>query len=109
LNDFYVAYQINLYTKIPEKMPRTTSELHANIQDKFNEAGVEIMSPHYAQIRDGNRTTIPESYLPPDYAPGTIRISRLEGPPEIPKRKTATGGVAALPHDSEDTGQEEAR
>jgi len=42
-----------------------------SIQDKFNEAGVEIMSPTYSALRDGNRVTIPESYLPADYeAPG---------------------------------------
>ena len=47
------------------------AELHQNIQDQFNQAGVEIMSPYYSQIRDGNRTTIPDQYLPKDYqAPG---------------------------------------
>jgi hypothetical protein len=35
-------------------MAQTYSALHANIQDKFNEAGVEILSPHYAALRDGN-------------------------------------------------------
>ena len=33
-------------------MPLIYSELHQNIQNTFNEAGVEIMSPHYAPIRD---------------------------------------------------------
>jgi small-conductance mechanosensitive channel len=109
LNDFYVAYQINLFTKVPEKMPRITSDLHANIQDKFNEAGVEIMSPHYAQIRDGNRITIPESYLPPDYAPGSIKISGWERASEVPSRKTPAEAVKALPGDSDDAGREEAK
>jgi small-conductance mechanosensitive channel len=109
LNDFYVAYQINLYTKVPEKMPRITSELHANIQDKFNEAGVEIMSPHYAQIRDGNRTTIPESYLPSDYTPGTLRISGWERPPETSSGKIAAGDFRALPGDSDVAGHEETK
>ena len=35
------------------------SELHRNIQDVFNEAGVEIMSPHFVATRDGNASTIP--------------------------------------------------
>ena len=35
------------------------SELHQNIQDCFNKAGVEIMSPHYNSLRDGNKSTIP--------------------------------------------------
>ena len=36
--------------------------LHQNIQDKFNEAGIEIMSPHYMAVRDGNETTTPKEY-----------------------------------------------
>ncbi|MFS2654413.1 hypothetical protein AAH147_01645, partial [Bacteroides ovatus] len=31
-------------------------------QDKFNEAGIEIMSPHYMAVRDGNETTTPKEY-----------------------------------------------
>ncbi|MEO5909367.1 MAG: mechanosensitive ion channel domain-containing protein [Pelobium sp.] len=67
LDDWYVSYQINAYTKQPEKSAVIYSGLHAHIQDKFNEAGVEIMSPHYQTIRDGNQTTIPSDYLPDDY------------------------------------------
>jgi len=48
-------------------MAKTYSTLHQNIQDKFNEAGVEIMSPHYSALRDGNQTAIPNDYLPKDY------------------------------------------
>ncbi|MEO9871627.1 mechanosensitive ion channel family protein [Ekhidna sp.] len=60
LDDWYVAYQLNAFTDVPEQMPRIYSDLHANIQDKFNEAGVEIMSPHYRAVRDGNQSTIPK-------------------------------------------------
>lgn len=67
LDDFYVSYQLNAYTKQPQKMAAIYSALHANIQDIFNEAGVEIMSPHYKNLRDGNQTTIPANYLPADY------------------------------------------
>ncbi|WP_420577649.1 mechanosensitive ion channel domain-containing protein [Ekhidna sp.] len=59
LDDWYVSYQLNAYTDAPELMPKTYSMLHANIQDRFNEAGIEIMSPHYRAVRDGNTTTIP--------------------------------------------------
>jgi len=76
LDDFYVTYEINAYTDQANKMATIYAELHQNIQDKFNEAGVEIMSPHYGQIRDGNKTTIPDQYLPKGYrAPGL----RFEG------------------------------
>jgi len=76
LDDFYVSYELNAYTEKPSIMAKTYSDLHQNIQEKFNEAGVEIMSPHYAQIRDGNRTAIPGQYLPEGYDPEGIRIMR---------------------------------
>ncbi|RQW86706.1 MAG: mechanosensitive ion channel family protein [Geobacter sp.] len=76
LDDFYVRYELNAYTEKPSVMAKTYSDLHQNIQEKFNEAGVEIMSPHYAQLRDGNRTTIPSQYLPEGYEPEGIRIMR---------------------------------
>jgi len=55
------------------------SVLHQNIQDKFNEAGVEINSPHYAALRDGNHTTIPGSYLPDDYKNPVFEIQEVNG------------------------------
>jgi hypothetical protein len=54
LNDFFVSYELNAYTKFPNEMAQIYSDLHQNIQDSFNEAGVEIMSPHYTSLRDGN-------------------------------------------------------
>jgi small-conductance mechanosensitive channel len=47
LSDFYVEYQINARLERPEQRPAVLSRLHANIQDVFNEHGVQIMSPHY--------------------------------------------------------------
>ncbi|HXV67634.1 MAG TPA: mechanosensitive ion channel family protein [Nitrospira sp.] len=77
LNDFYVTYELNAYTDQPNLMATIYAELHQNIQDKFNEAGVEIMSPHYAQVRDGNKTTIPDQYLPKTYRAPGLRIDGL--------------------------------
>lgn len=74
LDDFYVSYQINVYTKQPTKQPLIYSSLHQSIQDSFNEAGIEIMSPHYNALRDGNMTTIPENYLKNDYKPSSFNI-----------------------------------
>ena len=79
LDDFYVSYQLNAYTEKPSVMVRTYSELHQNIQDKFNEAGIEIMSPHYSSLRDGNQTTIPESYLPESYQPPLFKFHQDDG------------------------------
>ena len=63
LSDWYPVYQVNAYIKEADKMPQIYSNLHQNIQDKFNEAGIEIMSPHYMAMRDGNETTIPKDDL----------------------------------------------
>ncbi len=65
LDDYYVSYQINAYTHYAGAAAKIYSELHSNIQDSFNEAGIEIMSPHYRANRDGNLIAIP-----PDYTPG---------------------------------------
>lgn len=67
LDDFYVSYQLNAYTRESIEMAKIYSELHQNIQDVFFERGIEIMSPHYRTARDGNMTTIPANYLPEDY------------------------------------------
>jgi len=74
LNDFYVQYEINAYTAEANKMPDIYADLHANIQDKFNAGGVEIMSPHYTSLRDGNQVTIPDAHLPADYAAPVFRV-----------------------------------
>ena len=81
LDDFYVSYQLNAYTDQPSVIARTYSDLHQNIQDKFNEAGVEILSPHYGALRDGNQIGIPESYLPKDYVAPGFRIPLGAAPP----------------------------
>ncbi|RQO77064.1 transmembrane ion channel [Pedobacter sp. KBW01] len=79
LDDYYVSYCINAHTKSPNKQALIYSSLHANIQDIFNEAGVEIMSPHYKALRDGNETTIPAAHLPKDYSVPVFRTStRME-------------------------------
>jgi len=71
LDDFYVSYQINAYTKDANQQAVIYSNLHQNIQDVCNERGIEIMSPHYRATRDGNATAIPPKYLPKKYrAPG---------------------------------------
>ncbi len=62
LDDYYVSYELNTYTHAPERMALIYSELHQNIQDWFNEAGVEIMSPGYTAYRDGNQLTNPAQH-----------------------------------------------
>jgi small-conductance mechanosensitive channel len=78
LDDSYVQYEINAYTKNPHAMFVTYSNLHANIQDTFYAAGVEIMSPVYHSLRDGNKTAIPAEFLPKDYRPQGFRIANAD-------------------------------
>jgi small-conductance mechanosensitive channel len=47
LSDFYVEYRLCVQVDRPEIRRITLTTLHANIQDLFNEFGVQIMSPHY--------------------------------------------------------------
>lgn len=61
LDDFYVSYQLNAYTSKPKLSAKIYSDIHANIQDCFNAANVEILSPHYRAQRDGSASTIPTS------------------------------------------------
>ena len=77
LNDYYVTYELNAYTQHPEKMAAVYSALHENIQDYFNAAGVEILSPAYSAFRDGSPSTIPVGQQPVGnpsmiYQPGSI-------------------------------------
>jgi len=74
LDDYYVSYQVNVYTKEPSKQGWLHSNLHQNIQNVFNERGIEILSPHYRGERDGNMTTIPPHYLPKDYKTPSFKI-----------------------------------
>lgn len=66
LDDFYVTYELNAYTDDPQMMVDIYSELHKNIQDCFNEYGVQIMSPNYIADRAAP-TVVPKEkwYTPP--------------------------------------------
>lgn len=49
LSDFYVEYRLCAQgnRSAPRRRAEAMNQLHANIQDVFNEHGVQIMSPHY--------------------------------------------------------------
>jgi small-conductance mechanosensitive channel len=79
LNDFNVSYEINVYTAYPHQMPLIYAELHQNIQDYCNAADIEILSPTYTSLRDGNHSTIPADYLPEDYTAPTFMVKSPNG------------------------------
>ena len=69
LDDFSVTYELNAYTNDASVMAGTYSELHQNVLDAFNQANVEIMSPHYRAVRSGDHAAIPKASSPD--SPGT--------------------------------------
>jgi small-conductance mechanosensitive channel len=75
LNDFHVSYELNAYTDRANDIQEIYSHLHEAIQDRFNCAGVEIMSPAYHSLRDGNTVTIPRSQRPAGYEPPRFHVS----------------------------------
>jgi small-conductance mechanosensitive channel len=75
LDDFYVSYELNAFTTHPQNMQFIYSDLHRNIQDRFNEGRIEINSPHYVSIRDGNRIAVPDQYIAKNYQEPGFHIS----------------------------------
>lgn len=58
LGDFAVGYELNAHIATPIDMPRIRGDLHAAIQDAFNAAGIEIMSPTFEVKRSGPQSTV---------------------------------------------------
>ena len=74
LDDNYVSYEVNVWTRKAEELPRIYSSLHANILDEFHGHNVEITSPAFRANRDANESTIPEVIArsdPPADTPAT--------------------------------------
>ncbi len=53
LSDFYPEYQLVVHIDRAEQRIRILSDLHASIQDVFNEYGVQIMSPNFEAQPEG--------------------------------------------------------
>jgi small-conductance mechanosensitive channel len=66
LSDFYVEYQLIAAIDDPARRPYILSDLNANIQDEFNAAGVQIMSPHF-QTQPAEPVFVPKEnwFTPP--------------------------------------------
>ena len=65
LSDFYVEYAINAFIEDPHQRIRVLSDLNANIQDAFNEHGVQIMSPHFEAQPDKPVVVPKDRWAPP--------------------------------------------
>jgi small-conductance mechanosensitive channel len=71
LSDFYVEYRLVCQAVPSEPRPRAEllSVLHANVQDVFNEYGVQIMSPHYLGDPADAKIVPPDRWRPAPAAP----------------------------------------
>lgn len=77
LGEFSVTYEIETYTHQPSKREDILSEMQKNLRDACNQLGIEILSPHYSSVRDGNQSTVPEKLLPKDYKNRGFQIHPL--------------------------------
>jgi small-conductance mechanosensitive channel len=59
LSDFYVEYELLANTDRPGERVPILSALHQNIQDVFNEHGVQILSPHFVLQPTGGAVVVP--------------------------------------------------
>ncbi len=87
LSDFYVEYRLCAHSSrsAPRRRAEAMSQLHACIQDVFNENGVQIMSPHY--LADPPQAQV----VPPgDWAPGLAPAAPVPPQPGggVPSAKT---------------------
>jgi small-conductance mechanosensitive channel len=62
LADFYVEYELFAHMDKPLERVPVLSALHGNIQDQFNQYGVQIMSPHFALQPRENVVVPPEQW-----------------------------------------------
>jgi small-conductance mechanosensitive channel len=79
LSDFYAEYRLIAYS--PAERPLVRAEilhhLHANIQDVFNEYGVQITSPHYmAEPHEPHVVPKERWYAPPATPPSGSALVR---------------------------------
>jgi small-conductance mechanosensitive channel len=83
LGDFAVSYEINVYCRDAGTMWHVYSDLHRNVQDVFNEHGVQIMTPSY-ESDPAEPKVVPKErwYAAPAKAPGSVEAGEKAASPE---------------------------
>jgi small-conductance mechanosensitive channel len=84
LSEFYVQYQLLAHLEDPKRRATVLSELNAQIQDAFNEYGIQIMAPQY-EAQPEKPVIVPESkwYAEPALAPeGRLEQTAAVEPPK---------------------------
>jgi small-conductance mechanosensitive channel len=62
LADSYPVYQINAYVNDVDRLQKIYSDLNQHIHDMAQDAGLEMLLPHYYAQRDGNPIVMPPEY-----------------------------------------------
>ena len=71
LTEFAVNYELNAYCDNASQMMKIYTEMHRNIQDVFNENGVQIMTPTYGgDLAEPKVVPKERWYTPPAVKPG---------------------------------------
>jgi small-conductance mechanosensitive channel len=78
LGDFYVQYTLLVCVEQPHRRLATLNALHANIQDAFNEFGVQIMSPNYEADPEPRKVVPPSKWYAAPAAPETLKSGAAE-------------------------------
>ncbi|HET9694943.1 MAG TPA: mechanosensitive ion channel family protein [Steroidobacteraceae bacterium] len=81
LQDFYVEYTVVVSVADPRRKLAVLDELHAHVQDVFNEHGVQIMSPNY-EADPADKKVVPREqwYAAPAEAPKPVGTEQKATP-----------------------------
>jgi small-conductance mechanosensitive channel len=100
LSDFYVQYHLLAHLEEGRSRTAVLSELHAQIQDAFNEHGTQIMSPHF-EAQPKKPVLVPKSawYAPPaSQPPSEVAVEPREVEPrEVEPRAPVSAEPPAKP------------
>jgi small-conductance mechanosensitive channel len=77
LLDAAVQYTMLVALEQPERRTRVLDKLHANIQDAFNEYGVQIMSPQYEADPEAPKFVPPSRWYAAPASPPTDAQTRV--------------------------------
>lgn len=88
LKDFYIVYELNVYTHQPQQRDAIRSELYQKILDRCYATGIELVAPQVVAVRY-DTSSLPEQALQSDRP-----SQRRNGYPSFAKTETATTETA---------------
>ena len=91
LGDFAVEYKVLVCLDQPHRRLPTLNMLHANIQDAFNEYGVQIMSPNYEADPSERKTVPPSQWYAAPAGPPSAEVAPAGLTAGVPPGPARTG------------------